>query len=227
MTITIEILISAGQGPKECGWVVAQLAKKIDAAAKQSALRCARSQAVAFDKALRKQTLIEADAYRSMVLSISGSGAEGFAANWLGTIKWQGQSPYRQQHKRNNWFAQVSRITTMRAETLLLSKLLQQVRFQCVQASGPGGQHVNKTASAVQLLHVPTGIRLKVSTQRSQHQNKQIALRRLQQILMQQQQKASAQQTEQQWLSHYQVPRGTTNSQPIVRTYSGYEFSEI
>ena len=68
-----------------------------------------------------------------------------------------------------------------------LAELLTQCDITATRASGPGGQHVNKTDSAVQVLHRPTGIQLKVGESRSQHTNKQIALERLQKLLEQRQ----------------------------------------
>ncbi len=64
-----------------------------------------------------------------------------------------------------------------------IDKLQTQCDFSFTRSSGPGGQHVNKTDSAVLLYHKPTGIQLKVSEYRSQYQNKQCALKRLQKLL--------------------------------------------
>ena len=63
--------------------------------------------------------------------------------------------------------------------------LLTQCDISTTRSSGPGGQHVNKTDSAVQLYHRPTGLRLKVSEHRSQYMNKQVALARLRELLQQ------------------------------------------
>lgn len=64
-----------------------------------------------------------------------------------------------------------------------LEELAAQCDFSTTRSSGPGGQHVNTTDSAVVLHHRPTGIRLKASEYRSQYRNKQCALERLQEML--------------------------------------------
>ena len=57
--------------------------------------------------------------------------------------------------------------------------LLAECRVETFRAGGPGGQHQNKTESAVRLTHIPTGITVTARESRSQHRNRQIALGRL------------------------------------------------
>lgn len=58
-------------------------------------------------------------------------------------------------------------------------ELLRECEVDTFRASGPGGQHVNKTESAVRLRHLPSGIVVTSRQERSQHQNKNLCLRRL------------------------------------------------
>lgn len=51
-----------------------------------------------------------------------------------------------------------------------------EIEWTTCRGSGAGGQHRNKTDSAVQMVHLPTGIRVRVETERSQHQNRELAL---------------------------------------------------
>lgn len=61
--------------------------------------------------------------------------------------------------------------------------LLAECRVETYAAGGPGGQHQNRTASAVRLTHLPTGIRVVARDERSQHRNRQTALERLREAL--------------------------------------------
>jgi protein subunit release factor A len=61
--------------------------------------------------------------------------------------------------------------------------LLAECRVETFRAGGPGGQHQNKTESAVRLTHLPTGITVTARESRSQHRNRQVALGRLREAL--------------------------------------------
>lgn len=213
--------ITAGQGPRECGWVVAQVYKQIIKEAEKQKLEVQRIESLAFEQCLRNQSFIEPDAYRSMLLRIEGKAAKDLAAQWCGTIKWQGESLFRTGHKRINWFVAVIAVTRPIGHPPETDRLLKVCQIDTMRASGPGGQHVNKTHSAVRITHLPTGISVRSECARSQHRNKQIALERLQ-ILLQRSASQDHQVLEKQrWLSHYQVQRGKPK-----RVFKGQFFME-
>jgi len=217
--------ITAGQGPKECGWVVAQVFRKICQEAKLQSLKLQLIETLAYDKMLRKQDMIEPDAYLSVLVRIEGQGAKAFSRSWAGDIKWHGESHYRPKHKRLNWFIGVVDIGSGLNASLRSSvnehQLKQEVSFEAMRSGGPGGQHVNKTSSAVRITHKPTGIKIRVEAERSQHRNKQLAMERLKMILEQGISERQKDQERNRWLNHYQVSRGNP-----LRTFIGSDFKE-
>lgn len=62
-------------------------------------------------------------------------------------------------------------------------ELLGQCRVETFRAGGPGGQHQNTTESGVRLVHLPTGVRVSAREERSQHRNRQVAVKRLRERL--------------------------------------------
>ena len=78
-------------------------------------------------------------------------------------------------YKRKNWFVGVQTFTLSESQEATEAE----IRYETLRASGPGGQHVNKTESAVRAVHIPTGMSVVASDQRSQWQNKKLATERL------------------------------------------------
>ncbi len=214
--------ISAGQGPKECGWVVAQIYMAILKEALEHRIDLDCIEATAFDKGLRKQSVITPDAYRSVLLRLEGTHADLLVQNWSGTIKWQGHSPYRPKHKRVNWFVGVEPVCINTAKTQSISELMKDVKIETTKSRSPGGQHVNKTSSAVRLNHKPSGIRIRMESDRSQHRNKKLALEKLQLMLAHESDLSVENETHERWLNHYQIQRGKP-----VKTFSGPLFQRI
>ena len=83
-----------------------------------------------------------------------------------------------------------------------------EIRFETLRASGPGGQHVNRTESAVRATHIASGISVKVQSERSQHANKRLALRLIALKLEQLAERDAAGARAARRLLHHQVARG-------------------
>lgn len=159
---------------------------------------------------------------KSILLGLEGPRAVEFAKKWDGTHQWQWESTIRPHHRRKNWLfggrvfgskAAVEEITTIDPKDLDVTTC---------RASGAGGQHVNKTDSAVQITHLPTGIRVRVQSYRSQHQNRQCALELLQ-IKMQLNLNADKQnEVFEQRMHHHQIRPNTP-----VRYFKGNSFQEV
>lgn len=218
------IQLTAGQGPKECGWVVAQLLRVMLAKAQHIGLSVEIVESLAFDKLLRNQNIVMPDAYLSVLLRVEGKQAMVFANEWCGTHKWQGESPYRAKHKRFNWFVGAERITPLQQGVTGIDyqKLHSELVFESMKSSGAGGQHVNTTNSAVRATHKPTGIVVRVDTDRSQHRNKRLAIERIGLLLSDAEQAGEKKKMNERWLQHHQVQRGSP-----VKTFIGQEFQEV
>ncbi len=200
------IQITSGRCPIECCWVVKQVLEEIKKEATEANIKIDILEAVRGDK---KGTL------KSALLSVEGENTESFLNSWEGTILWIGQSTYRKQHKRKNWYIGVNRLT-MPKPTDFSEK---DIRFETTRASGPGGQNVNKVETAVRATHLPSDISVLASEERSQLRNKSLALTRLFDILKNIDNKKQLDAERDRWLNHWDLERGNP-----VRTYTGDRF---
>lgn len=93
-------------------------------------------------------------------------------------------SPFDANKRRHTTFASVDVIPEIPAD-LDIEIQDDDLKMEVYRASGAGGQHVNKTSSAVRLIHVPTGIIVTCQNERSQHKNREVALKELKSRLAQ------------------------------------------
>lgn len=198
----IYLYVSAGHGPRECAWAAQRLAHAFLHEAKAEALSAA--------------ILSEEDTAASYLMRVSGVNAHAFAAARIGTVRWIGQSPFRKNHKRKNWFVGVSLAPSLADFPELKAA---DIRYQSMKASGPGGQHVNATESAVRATHVPTGLSVVAREERSQHANKKLCRAKLAAQFAQRETQAKANVKTQAWKTHKYLERGNE-----VRVYRGPKF---
>lgn len=202
------LLITAGRGPVECQQAVKLITSEILVEAQK-----ANISAEVVDSTQAQYGLLSA------LVALTGDNVEAFARSWQGTIQWICKSTIRPNHGRKNWFAGVNAIPR-RPELEQVNP--KDLKIETMTAGGKGGQHVNKTESAVRLTHIPTGIAVVSRDERSQHRNRAIALARLYKALYERDQDAAEQADKNKWASHNNLERGNA-----VRTYEGERFKRV
>jgi peptide chain release factor len=156
----------------------------------------------------------------SALVMVNGDGAEAFAARWTGSILWVCRSPVRPNHRRKNWFIACQEIAPPDTPGDRIDAA--DVRFEAFRAGGPGGQHQNKTESAVRATHLPTGLAIVVRENRSQHRNRSIAIERLGALLETSKALNAASDRARLRAAHADLERGNPK-----RTFRGEKFQEV
>lgn len=191
--------LTAGRGPAECELAVS---KFLEVLAQEYDIEVLAQEKGRFTGCL-KSALVRTEAN---------------VPSLCGTVLWISRSPFRPNNKRKNWFIGVNQIDEPN-NCGYESGSGGGIVFQTFRSGGKGGQHVNKTESAVRAIHTATGLTAVACDERSQHQNKKIAGERLAELLKDKYETAQAEGKDALFNNHNTLTRGNP-----IRIYEGTSF---
>lgn len=202
--------ITAGRGPVECARVVALVMKEFQRYFAENGY----SDALTLELVDSEPHNIVNGCYMSATLAISGAEIPNkLIQEWEGSVLWvAAKNPFRPNHKRKNWFVGVKFFDRVELPDIKESD----IAYETCRSGGKGGQNVNKVETSVRATHIPSGVSVKCSEERSQPQNKERARERLLLKLRQRNDDALADAKFSQWSSHDNLFRGNP-----IKKFSG------
>ncbi len=169
---------------------------------------------------------------KSVTVGISGRYAYGYLRSEIGTHRLIRLSPFDAAHRRHTSFAKVEVMPDIE-DTIEITIRPEDIEVDTYRSTGAGGQHVNKTDSAVRIRHIPTGIVVTCQNERSQIQNREVAMRLLRARLYELEQRKREEETARLKGEHVQADFGTQIRSVTIHPYNivkdhrtGYETSD-
>lgn len=158
------------------------------------------------------------DTLKSALLRLSGNNAPAYAKGLAGPMLWICQSDFRPHHQRKNWYIEIEVFNDEEPVEFNFAE----IKIETMRCSGNGGQNVNKLETGIRITHLPTGLSATAQEERSQMQNKKLALLRLHKklddLVINQQRGL----LNQRWQQHQNIKRGDP-----VRIFKGKKLTEI
>jgi peptide chain release factor 2 len=156
---------------------------------------------------------------KSTTVEISGRYAYGYLRSEAGTHRLIRLSPFDAAHRRHTSFAKVEVMPDIES-AIEITIRPEDIEVDTYRSTGAGGQHVNKTDSAVRMRHIPTGIVVTCQNERSQIQNREVALKLLKARLYELEQKKREEETARLKGEHVQADFGTQIRSVTIHPYN-------